>query len=284
MSLPTGYRLLIHPGSDLTPETEAERQRIIDAAKNWDGGPLRLPGTRLPRHLDTNEAGGFGHRSGGAFIGSGRVNCPACGTELLPVFSLDTSDPRVGETVDWPLPRFELPVCPGCMFDHLDYFVDFSTAPLQIIQSGLKAGSEFDFPIASPYETRDVTLRPLRPDEYPGDDELADVASPAHQIGGIPPRWFSDYRDTNCCRCAQPMRYAAVIDYDDTNVPLFDAETRAPCALCIGDMKSYYVFTCADCLMLGYRYAMYWRAKFEARNAKQTQISRRPRSQKEHER
>lgn len=251
-SVPIGYRLEIHSGADVTPETEAERQRIAEAFEDWDGGPIRLPGTRLPSSTSSPSDCGI-HFCGGRFA-AGRVACPACQTDLFPMFRLDMADPWVSQIVQWPLPVLELPVCPGCVLFHQDYFVDFSQTPFAISSAVLPADEEPLIPILTPYETRTVTLRLLEPDEYPGADELCDCEG--HQIGGVPPRWYSTYRHNECPSCGRLMAYAAVIHYDDGNVPLFDADTRQPVAFCLGDCKSYYIFTCGDCLILKYRFAM----------------------------
>lgn len=266
-ALPIGYRLEIHPGDDLTPETEAERERIEQAGasfgtENWDGNPIRRPGDRVP-YPTTKPSGAWLHKCGGQFT-AGRVACPACKTELFPMFRLDMSDPQIAEIIAWPLPTLELPVCPGCILFHCDYHVDFSQTPFVIQSKVLPADEEPFSEIVTPYETRDVTLRPLKPEEYPGSDELSEFES--HQVGGIPPRWYSDYKNNSCPKCHGAMRYGVVIHYDVENVPLFERYTREldgscleivePIGFCLGDLKSYYVFTCPDCLVLTYRFAM----------------------------
>jgi len=270
-SHPIGYRLEIHSGPDVTPETEAERQRIAEAAASfgtphWDGNPIRIPGTRVPTP-SVAPAGAWIHKCGGQFS-DGRVVCPGCRTDLFPMFRLDMADPRVAEVVSWPLPTWELPVCPGCILFHGDYSVDFSQSPFEIISSEIHEDMDPQEPIrkiVTPYESRDVTLRLLEPHEYPNADELCDYEG--HQLGGIPPRWYSEYERNECPKCKQLMSYAAVIHYDSENVPLFEAYTRkidrersevvhVPTALCLGDLKSYYIFACANCLVLTYRFAM----------------------------
>ena len=63
------------------------------------------------------------------------------------------------------------------------------------------------------------------------------------------------------------VRMTTGIHYDDENVPLFETYThkinrsevkvvQSPVAFCLGDCKSYYVFTCGDCLVVTYRYVM----------------------------
>ena len=267
-SLPIGYRLEIRSGDDVTSETEAERQRIDQAAgnfgtENWDGNPIRVPGTRVPTR-NAPLPGSPMHKCGGRFA-SGSAFCPGCRTELFPMFRLDMTDPRVAEIIDWPLPSFELPVCPGCILFHCDYSVDFSQSPFSISSTQLPASEQPFNEIVTPYETRDVLLRRLESHEYPDSDELCDYEG--HQIGGIPPRWYSRYQDNVCPKCQRRMDYAAVIHYDDENVPLYETYTRKtnqsqvevlrePVAFCLGDCKSYYVFTCHECLVLTYRFAM----------------------------
>ncbi len=265
---PIGYRLQIHPGEDLTLETEAERLRIEQAwakfgTENWDGQPIRRPGTRVP-FPTTKPASTWVHKCGGQFT-SGHVACPGCKTELFPMFRLDMSDAQVAEIVAWPLPTLELPVCPGCILFHCDYSVDFSQTPFTILSDQLPANEEAILEIVTPYESRDVTLRPLELNEYPDSEELVEYEG--HQIGGVPPRWYSQYEHNTCPKCKSMMQYVAVIHYDSENVPLFERCTRklhrsrsqiieSPVAFCLGDCKSYYVFTCPDCLVLTYRYAM----------------------------
>jgi hypothetical protein len=267
-SLPIGYRLEILAGNDVTPETESERQRLAEAAskfgtEEWDGNPLRLPGTRCPVPTEVRSERPM-HRCGGRFS-CGPVSCPVCRTELFPIFRLDMSDPKVAEIIDWPSPTLELPVCPGCILLHDDYHVDFSQSPFSISSKHLPAQEKPFTEIVVPYETRDVKLRPLEPHEYPDEEEWCDVED--HQIGGVPPRWYSDYKDNECPKCQQDMKYAAVIHYDDENVPLFEKfarkidrsqteEVQRPVAFCLGDCKSYYVFTCRECLVLTYRFVM----------------------------
>jgi hypothetical protein len=119
--------------------------------------------------------------------------------------------------------------------------------------------------IVTPYECRDVTLRLLEHHEYPNADELCRCEG--HQLGGIPPRRYSEYERNECLKCRQLMKYTAVIHYDSENVPLFETYTRkidrkrsevveSPVAFCLGDVKSYYVFACTNCLVLTYRFAM----------------------------
>ncbi len=209
----------------------------------------------------------MGNTTFGQF-GAGRVVCPGCRTELFPMFRLDMADPQVAEVVRWPLPTLELPVCPGCILFHCDYSVDFSQTPFVITSSEIQEDPEPEEPIitiVTPYESRDVTLRLLQAHEYPDSDELSDYEG--HQIGGTPPRWYSKYQRNECPRCEQLMEYAAVVHYDSDNVPLFERHTRkidrtrtevvqSPTAFCLGDLKSYYIFTCQQCLVLTYRFAM----------------------------
>lgn len=183
----------------------------------------------------------------------GQAFCPVCRTELFPIFRLDMADPRVHQIVTWPLPALELPVCPGCVFFHQDYYIDFSQTPFTVFTPHLAGEEKPLLAIKTPYETRRVTLRQLEAHEYPGSDELCKYEG--HQIGGIPPRWFSNYKDNSCFRCCRPMKYASVVHYDDGNVPLFDADGD-PVQFSLGDLKSYYVFTCAKCLVLSFRFAM----------------------------
>lgn len=270
-SLPIGYRLGIHSGPDLTPQTETERHRIADAAAkfgtpDWDGNPVRIPGTRVPTP-SAPQHGARVHQCGGQFS-AGRVVCPGCRTDLFPMFRLAMDDPQVAEVVNWPLPTLELPVCPGCILFHCDYSVDFSRTPFELLSSEITPGmapEEIEIEIATPYESRDVTLRRLEPHEYPDSEELCDYEG--HQIGGIPPRWYSKYAANDCPRCMQKMQYTAVVHYDAENVPLFEQFTRkidrtrseviqAPTAFSLGDLKSYYVFSCSECLVLTYRFAM----------------------------
>jgi len=266
---PIGYRLEIHPGHDLTSQTEAERLRLEKAAfafgtENWDGNPIHVPpGTRVPAP-NSEPTDARIHKCGGQFK-SGRVPCPGCKTDLFPMFRLDMSDPRVAEVVAWPLPTLEMPVCPGCILFHCDYSVDFTQTPFSISSAQLPADEKPFGDLVTPYETRDVTLRPLEPHEYPDSEELCDYEG--HQIGGIPPRWYSEYQNNECPKCNRIMRYAAVIHYDSENVPLFETYTQkldrsnsrvvqSPVAFSLGDCKSYYVFTCYECVVLTYRFAM----------------------------
>jgi len=140
------------------------------------------------------------------------------------------------------------------MLFHQDYHVDVSQTPFSISSAVLPADEAPLIRVVTPYDTRPVTLRPLESHEYPDSNELCDYEG--HQIGGVPPRWYSDYRHNECPRCRRLMSYGAVIHYDDENVPLFESDTQQPVAFCLGDCKSYYVFTCDECLVLTYRFVM----------------------------
>lgn len=115
-SHPIGYRLEIHSGCDVTPDTEKERHRIADASSKfgtpeWDGNPIQIPGSRVPTP-SVPPSGSWIHKCGGQFE-AGSVACPACGTDLFPMFRLEMADPQVSDIVNWPLPTLEFPVCPG---------------------------------------------------------------------------------------------------------------------------------------------------------------------------
>jgi hypothetical protein len=109
--------------------------------------------------------------------------------------------------------------------------------------------------IESPYEARPIELRRLVADEYPTTDARRDAlrrrqVPPGvyHQLGGMP------IRDSGtpliCPDCSKAMMFGGIVDYDDSNVPLYEP-VRRPVALIIGDGDCLHFFTCRECDVIG---------------------------------
>jgi hypothetical protein len=111
--------------------------------------------------------------------------------------------------------------------------------------------------IETPYESRPIELRTLAPDECPRTENQSNALRPQvppgvyHQLGGLPTHESREPMD--CIDCSRAMMFGGVVDYDDTNVPLYEP-VRRPVALIIGDGDCLHFFACRRCDVIGIRW------------------------------
>jgi len=198
------------------------------------------------------------HQCGGTVLGVRSTPvCPNCSQDLFPVFKLDNSDPAVADLGLWRMPFLQVLVCPACALYMEPYWVRFSVDEV-VIHGGERDTGEVLQEIESPYESRPIRLRQLAEEE----DAMTAASRQAllnrdvppgiyHQLGGQP---FRGSRDPLVCVvCSRTMAFGGIVDYDDSNVPLYEP-VRRPVALIIGDGDCLHYFTCRDCDVIGVRW------------------------------
>lgn len=132
-----------------------------------------------------------------------------------------------------------------------EYQFDVRTRQLHWLSSACPAGHqpapEERFP--EPLPERCVSLRPMQPEELPGDEERYWSACDSF-LGGAgflrvlgAPVWLAEPLDAVCV-CGQHMRYVASLGYEVSGEPSVFLEGEQ--VLFVGEM-AFYFFLCADC-------------------------------------
>lgn len=184
-------------------------------------------------------------------------DCPNCSSVLFPAMNFLFPDKILGSIIEWSNSSLRVLFCPFCAFYIEPYWIRHREENIEIV-GGYRDGGEILQKIQTPYRCREILLSSLALEDYPSDEKklsdlLGRLREPGvyHQIGGSPIRGQHDHLE--CCDCAQKMKFAGILDYDDLNVPLYE-EVHAPVALIIGDYASMNIFSCGECSVIGLKW------------------------------
>jgi hypothetical protein len=233
--------------------------------ENWLGRPFQPFSNRVDskgyRILILHDDGAEAmtpHSSGGSLEGYvDAVPCPRCGASLFPVFKLDLSDERLSCLDLLDVSILQVLLCPSCTLYLEPYWTYFGKASVEVLGGDRNAARVLK-EVRLPYPSRAIHLFELTEEDYPYTEgrigEFINRRRPPrvyHQIGGLP--FLGKYRNLDCIRCKHEMRFAGVVDNDDSNVYLHEADGKEV-TLVIGDSDRLYFYVCKECTGVGIRW------------------------------
>lgn len=184
-------------------------------------------------------------------------NCPNCGELMFPVVNIRYEAISEQGLLNQKISHegyITLDVCASCSHSLRNYYVTFE-GNKKIVVGGYVDNNGPTNKMDKPYESRAIKIT-----EIPGwqwsDEDFVDryhqrqlFDGVYHQYGGVKLKKERTPIDSCMC-CGGELKFIAVIDNDDLNVPLY--ENGEPRALVIGDQRSINVFACNKCFALNY--------------------------------
>jgi hypothetical protein len=205
------------------------------------------PGYRICIGREDEENSQFQHRFGASL--QTMPTCCNCNQPMHLLFLFNLSDPRLAFIS---LPNaHQLPMvsCLSCtsVYERQYFALREGGSVVEVVNQPFgEVIGEF---LPRPLKQHPISLRPLRDDEYPVDEEtwyaLLDNPEPKHQVGGSP-LWLQQPEELQCPSCGKSMEFVAMFN-DDT-----DIDTGVdPQGIYLADSAILYLFYCQDCVILG---------------------------------